>query len=192
MFLWGNLVAYGAKKQGHVSLSPYEAELGGVTRGCVEAKHIAYMLLGMRIMIELPIPTYSDNESVLNGIANVTHESSAKHIDTRHFWLKNDVARNIFEPMHVLGGDNMTDAMTKALAGPSFWRFMDDLSGKAITEVGAKIRRGQFAYKYKKKGRPDLARPEVKLCKFMPGPEMDVYYGTATVPNETLAVGACE
>jgi len=58
VFLWGNLVAYGAKKQGHVSLSPYEAELGGVTRGCVETKHIAYILLGMRVMVELPIPAY--------------------------------------------------------------------------------------------------------------------------------------
>ena len=128
------------------------------------------MLLKMRIMIDLPIPAYSDNESVLNGIANVMHVSSAKHIDTRHFWLKDDVARNIFEPIYVLGGDNMTDAMTKALAGPAFWRFMDDLTGKMITEVGAKIRRGQFAYRSKKKGRPDLARPEVKMHKFMPGP----------------------
>ena len=61
-----------------------------------------------------------------------------------------------------------------------------------ITGVGAKIWRGQFAYKSKKKGRPDLARPEVKMYKYMPGPEMDVYYGTATVPDVTIAVGACE
>jgi len=46
---------------------------------------------------------------------------------------------------------------------------MDDLTGKMITEVVAKIRRGQFAYKSKKKVRPDLARPEVKMYKFMPG-----------------------
>ena len=30
------------------------------------------------------------------------------------------------------------------------------------------------------------------MHKYMPGPEMDVYYRTATVPDVTLAVGACE
>lgn len=193
IFLWGNLIDYGAKKQGSVALSSFESELGGAARGGVRAKRILHTLVGMRILVELPVPMYIDNEGVVKALGNVTHESSAKHIETKMFWLQDEVEWGVFEPMHVLSGDNVADVQTKPLADKQFWRLMDDITGKELTEVGKRIRRGEEAYKSKKVGRPDLARPEVGLHVEIPGPDMDDYYGRAdSEARSVTVVGACE
>jgi hypothetical protein len=93
IFLWGNLVAYGAKKQPWVARSLWESELGGGTRAGGMAKHMLHILLGMGILVELPMPFYMDNKGLVQSLGNVTHVSSAKHIDIRIFWMKDDVAR---------------------------------------------------------------------------------------------------
>ena len=193
IFLYGNPVDYGAKKQGNVALSSFEAELGGAARGGVKAKRILHTLLGMRILVELPVPMYIDNEGVVKALHNVTHESSAKHIETPMFWLKDEVERNVFEPLHILSGDNSADVLTKPMSDKGFWRLMDDITGKELTDVGKLIRRGKEAYKSNKVGRPDLARPEVELHVDLPGPPMEDYYGgTRSATHPVTVVGACE
>lgn len=193
IFLYGNPVDYGAKKQGNVALSTYESELGGAARGGVKTKRVMHTLRGMGILLELPAPIYIDNEGVVKALQNVTHESAAKHIDTRMFWLKDEIARGVFEPLHILSGDNLADVLTKPMSDKQFWRLMDDITGKELTEVGKRIRRGEEAYKSKKVGRPDLARPEVGLHVEIPGPPMDVYYGGAgSAARSVTVVGACE
>jgi hypothetical protein len=127
LFLWGMPIAYGSKKQAWVARSSFESELGGACRGGGVARHICQILSGMGIMLELPIPVYIDNEGVVNGLSNVTHETSAKHIDTRMFWLKNDITFNIFELMHVQTADNLADVMTKPLTIGPFRKLIDDI-----------------------------------------------------------------
>ena len=73
IFLYRNPVDYGAKKQGNVALSSFEAELGGAARGGVKAKRILNTLLGMRILVELPVPMYIDNEVVVKALHNVIY-----------------------------------------------------------------------------------------------------------------------
>jgi hypothetical protein len=179
IFLWGNLVDFGPKKQKFVACSSFESELGGCARGGGRIKNVGSILLGMGIMIELPVPCYGDNESVLHSLTNVTHGSSAKHIDIRKFWMKDEIDWGTFEMMHVLSGDNLADVMTKALAERQFWPLMNDLMGKELTVGGRLMRQGKYAYRQAALKHRLLERPLVGLHKEFPGPAMDEYHGKA-------------
>ena len=141
------------------------------------SRHICQILLGVGILVELPIPTYIDNEGVVKALGNVTHESSSKHIDIRLFWMKDDIEQGIFDPLHVLSGDNLADALTKALGGPKFWTLMDDLMGLQITKAGQRMRQGLPAYRADEIKNKHRDKTKVKLCAQLPGPELGDYYG---------------
>ena len=176
-----------------MALSSFEAELGGASRGGLRLKRVLYTLLGMGILVELPVPIYIDNEGVVKALKNVTHDSSAKHIETRMFWLKDEVKWGVVEPLHILSNDNLADCETKPLGDKAFWRLVDDICGKALTPVGEKIRRGEEAYKSRKVGRPDLTRRAVTLHMKLPGPRMDEYFREKAVGATGITdVGACE
>jgi hypothetical protein len=137
IFLYGNVIAWGPKKQPFVSRSTFESELGGVARGGGICKWICSVLMGVGILLELPIPVYMDNLGVMQALNNVTHASSAKHIEIRMFWMKDEVEKGIFELFHVLSELNLADVMTKALPKPLFWKLINDITGlEIITAAG--------------------------------------------------------
>jgi hypothetical protein len=53
IFLLGNLVDFGPKKQKFVACSSFESELGGCARGGGRLKNVGHILLGMGFIIEL-------------------------------------------------------------------------------------------------------------------------------------------
>ena len=194
IFLWGNIIDYGPKKQKYVATSSFESELGGCARGGGRIKSAGAVLLGMNIMLELPVPTYGDNESVLNGLTNVTHGTSAKHIDIRKFWMKDEIEWGTFELMHVLSAGNLADVMTKALPERPFWALINDITGKELTIAGRKMRQGLYAYTEAKKKHRHLERPAITLRRDFAGPDMDEYHGAGIERGAELRIGggACE
>ena len=178
VFLWGNLVDFGPRKQRFTAMSSFESELGGTARGGTCVKTVGAVMLGMGIQLELPVPAYGDNESVLNGLTNVTHGSSAKHIDIRMFWMKDEIEWGTFEMMHVLSGGNTADVMTKALGAKTFWPLMEDLTGEKMTDVGKKMRRGLYAYQAAANKNREKERPTIKLHRQFPASDMSEYHGT--------------
>ena len=123
----------------------------------------------------------------------MTHDSSAKHIETRMFWLKDEVEWGVMEPLHILSNDNLADCETKPLGDKAFWRLVDDICGKTLTPVGEKIRRGEVAYKSRKMGRPDLTRKPITLHMELPGPQMKEYFqDKGRRASGITDVGACE
>jgi hypothetical protein len=177
IFLYGNLIDYGPRKQKFSAMSTFESELGACARGGTSLKAAGAVILGMGIQLELPVPTYGDNESVLKNLTNATHGSSAKHIDIRMFWMKDEIEHGLFEMMHVLSAGNMADVMTKALPCKPFWRLMNDITGDDITDVGRRIRRGDYAYQAAATALRLKDRPEITLHSSFPGPKMDEYHG---------------
>jgi hypothetical protein len=178
LWLWGNLIAFGSKKQPFVAQSSFESELGGASRAAREVAYCQQVLTGMGIMLELPVPCYIDNKGLVQALENVTHVSSAKHIDMRMFWMKDSVARGVLEPLHVLSGDNVADALTKALGEKQFWKLMDDATGRLITRAGAHMRAGRRAYQaFVQPGTAAPTRPKVRLVAAVPEGDMRTYYG---------------
>jgi hypothetical protein len=178
VWLWGNLIAFGCKKQPFVAQSSFESELGGASRAAREVAYCQQVLSGMGIMLELPVPCYIDNKGLVQALENVTHVSSAKHIDMRMFWMKDSVERGVLEPLHVLSGDNIADALTKALGEKQFWKLMDDATGRRITRAGAHMRAGRRAYQaFVQPGTAAPTRPKVRLVAAVPEGDMRAYYG---------------
>jgi hypothetical protein len=177
IYVWGNLVAFGCKKQPFTSPSSYGSELGGAARGGGESKHVGAVLVGMGILLELPIPLYTDNQSLRDSLRSATHSSAAKHIDIRYFWLKDEVQYGTFESMHVATAANMTDVMTKALPEKQFWALVNDLTGRAISPAGQRIREGRYAYRKEEEANRHTRRPRITLHANFPGPDADDYFG---------------
>ena len=177
VFFYGNCVDWGRKLQGYVAKASFESELGGCARGCDKLKFVGAVATGMGIMLELPVPVYGDNEGVMNGLTNVTHGTSAKHIDIRMFWMKAEIERGIFEMMHVMSADNLADPMTKALAEKPLNRLMDDLMGHKLTDAGRRMRKGLYACSKEEYKNRMMTRPVIKLHGSFPGPDIDEYLG---------------
>ena len=93
--------------------------------------------------------------------------------------MKDEIERGTFEMMHVLSGGNMADVMTKPLGAKSFWPLMWDIIGAKMTDVGRRLRMGQYAYRGAADKHSKLIRPKVALHKCFPGPDMGEYHGGA-------------
>ena len=59
---------------------------------------------------------------------------------------------------------------------------MWDVIGKKMIDVGRRLRKGLYAYRGAEDKHRYLARPEVKLHRSFPGPEMSEYHGSGGGP----------
>jgi hypothetical protein len=91
--------------------------------------------------------------------------------------LDDEIERGVFEPMHVLSAGNVADVGTKALGARMFWPLVNDISGEVLTDVGRKMRRGEYAYQAAANARRLMIRPPVTLHSSFPGPSMAEYHG---------------
>jgi len=67
---------------------------------------------------------YLDNTGAESLSKERKFHPKAKHIDIRHFYIRDDiVAKGRIAVKHVLGKDNMADALTKALPSDTLERY---------------------------------------------------------------------
>jgi hypothetical protein len=74
--------------------------------------------------------------------------------------------------------------VTKALGTRPFWPLMNDLTGELLTDVGRKMRRGEYAYQAAANKFRHLERPAVAYHKCFPGPDLSEYHGDVEVVRQ--------
>ena len=64
------------------------------------------------------VPLYIDNNSALKLTRNPEFHSRLKHIDIKHYFIREKVEEGVINTQHVRTTDNLADIFTKALAKP--------------------------------------------------------------------------
>jgi hypothetical protein len=126
-FTTGIPITASAKRQTTVSTSVNEAELKAAT---IAAKQLVFLHSILKFIdptAETP-SLHSDSAGAI-AIANGTGKRRrSKHIDVRHFYVRELVSSNQIHLHHVGTNDNVSDAMTKPLGRIKFLDFRQKLN----------------------------------------------------------------
>ena len=103
-----SLVSWSSKKQNFVALSTAEAEYIAARACCAQILYMKQSLLDYGVVLDR-IPFLCDNESAVKIANNPVQHSRTKHIDIRHHFLRDHVARNDISLCGVRSEDQLAD-----------------------------------------------------------------------------------
>ena len=118
-FLGPSLISWSSQKQPCVALSTTEAEYVAMG-GCV-----AQLLWMMHTLEDYElhyskVKVLCDNVSTINLTKNPVHHSRTKHIEVKHHFIRDHVARGDIELLYVESKSNLADIFTKPLPEAEF------------------------------------------------------------------------
>ena len=113
-FLGRSLVCWSSRKQNCVSLSMVEVEYIADGACCTQLLWMKQTLRDYGTKVK-NIPLLCDNESAIKIAKNPVQHSCTKHIQIRHHFLHDHVAREVIVIEHVKTEDNLADIFTKPL-----------------------------------------------------------------------------
>ena len=121
-------VSWGCEKQKSVALSSCEAEIMAASEAAKEAIYLKRFLeqFGLQEPGD-PVALACDNQAAINLSYNPEHHKRVKHIERRHFFIREKVEENLIEVPYVRTIDNLADFFTKPLSGDVFFSMRDQI-----------------------------------------------------------------
>jgi hypothetical protein len=126
-FLDRSLVAWSSKKQNSVALSTMEVEYISAGACCAQILYLKQSLLDYGVVLDR-VPLLCDNESAVKIANNPVQHSRAKHIDIRHHFLRDHVAKGDIVLCGVRSEEQLADIFTKPLDENTFCRLRSELN----------------------------------------------------------------
>ena len=120
-------VSWGSQKQPSVALSSCEAEIMAASVAATEALFLRTFLGELGHPQEEPTEMGMDNQAAIAIEYNPEHHSRMKHVDRRHFFMRECVENLQLRVPFVKTVDNMADFFTKPLPSKQFFRMRDTL-----------------------------------------------------------------
>jgi hypothetical protein len=128
-------ISWGSKRQTSIALSSCEAEIMAASEASKEAVYLAAFLeeLGVRPGNE-PVTLQCDNQCAIDVSYNPEHYNRMKHVQRRHFFVRELVEEGRIVVPFVRSADNVADMFTKPLAYPAFRTLRDRImNADAVT-----------------------------------------------------------
>ena len=145
-------ISWGSKKQKSVALSSCEAEIVAASDAAKEAVHLSSLCgeIGLGTSGQ-PIELFMDNKSAIDVAYNPQHHGRMKHVDRRHFYVRELVEQHRLRVPFVATAHNIADLFTKPLLSPTFFRLRDKIMNvpehlrevSPATDCGGALSRGQ-------------------------------------------------
>ena len=120
-------ISWGSKRQASVALSSCEAEIMAASEASKEAIYLKRFAQELGIADESPIPLSEDNKGARDLAYNPEHHSRTKHIDRRHFYVREMVENGEIVVPYVNSDDNLADFFTKPMTAKRFFSMRDKI-----------------------------------------------------------------
>ena len=125
LFLGTGCFLWSSKKQTVVALSTVEAELYAAVQTGRDIIWMRQFLEEIGFPQTSPTTLHIDASSTIDVMENEAKVSArTRHIDIRHFWIREKTRARLFIPQHIATQDNVADVMTKGLRPPDHQRMM--------------------------------------------------------------------
>ena len=118
-------ISWGCKKQPTIALSSCEAEIVAASEATKEAVYLNSFLDELGLGSAEPVSLAVDNQSAIATAYYPEHHSRVKHIERRHFFVREKVESHEICVPFVRSEHNMADFFTKPLASKAFFRLRD-------------------------------------------------------------------
>jgi hypothetical protein len=124
-------ISWASRKQKCVALSSCEAEIVAASDAAKEAAYLQRFLDELGGHDGKAISLSVDNKAAIDLSHNPEHHERTKHIDRRHFFVREMVEQGRLVVPFVRSADNLADFFTKSLPSAPFIRFRDIIMGHA-------------------------------------------------------------
>ena len=118
----GASISWGSTKQKSTALSSCEAEIYALSEGAKDMVYFRKFLRGLGESLADPSDTFTDNLGASDLAYNPEHHKRSKHIERRHFYVRDMVEAMELRVPFVGTYDNIADILTKDLPSPQFHR----------------------------------------------------------------------
>ncbi|KAI0991879.1 hypothetical protein K3495_g16308 [Podosphaera aphanis] len=113
---FGGAITWSANRQKSTALSTMEAEIMAASEGARELAWMEKVCLDLGIKFNNPPILRIDNQPAIELSKDTKFHSKAKHIEVRHFFIRNDmIQRNRVSVVHTPGTEQIADILTKQL-----------------------------------------------------------------------------
>ncbi|GMI81878.1 hypothetical protein HRI_001857100 [Hibiscus trionum] len=120
VFLGGNLVSWGSKKQSVVSRSSTEAEFRSLADTMCDTMWVRSLLSELKIQLSKTHVIWCDNTSAIAHSANPVHHAKLKHVELDLSFVREKVAAGQFQVCYVPASEQIADVLTKPLSAAFF------------------------------------------------------------------------
>ena len=114
-------ISWASKKQATVALSSCEAEVVALSEGAKEGVYLRRFLEDLGFPSPSPTPVATDNTGAKALAYNPEHHERVKHVERRHFYVRELVEDGLLTVPYVSTTSNMADFFTKPLAAAHFF-----------------------------------------------------------------------
>ena len=129
-------VSWGSKKQKSVALSSCEAEIMAASDAAKEAAHLTRLAAELGMGDSEPCDLFMDNKSAIDVAYNPEHHGRMKHVERRHFFVRELVEQHVIRVPFVNTDRNLGDFFTKWFPPKRFFRLRDKIMNVAPEECG--------------------------------------------------------
>ena len=111
----GAALHWGSRKQQCIALSTCEAEIIALSEGAKDMVYFRKLVAGLDASEQGPSPLSTDSQSARDVSYNPQHHDRMKHVQRRHFFVRDMVESFELEVPFVRTADNIADMFTKAM-----------------------------------------------------------------------------
>jgi hypothetical protein len=129
-----SLVSWSSKKQNSVALSTAEAEYVSAGSCCAQLLWMKQTLLDYGVKFDC-IPLLCDNENAVKIVTNPVQHKKTRHIDIRHYFLRDYMSKGDLVMESVRTDDQLADIFTKPLDETRFCKLRSELNVIDLSNV---------------------------------------------------------
>ena len=118
---------WGSKKQKSVALSSCEAEIVAASEATKEGVYLKRLLEDLQLHEGEAVDLRGDNQAAIALSYNPEHHDKVKHVERRHFFIRETVEEGLLSVPYVKTVDNIADFFTKALPKETFFAMRDQI-----------------------------------------------------------------
>ena len=108
-------LSWGSRKQKSIALSTCEAEIIALSEAAKDVVYLRKLVRGLGAPEPSPTPLATDSKSARDVSYNPEHHDRMKHVQRRHFFVRDMVESFELEVPFVRTADNLGDILTKPM-----------------------------------------------------------------------------